>query len=253
MKSYYRLVNYQFMWILKPLILVYVGTIISPLFLLNAAMQDYNNIHSRFEDVFASSGCVMAFAIYFAATCGLCIASIYAGYWKSKSIYTLLALPIKREVIYFSELTVFFICFIGLIASQLVGIFLGYALFTPTLVRTINGETYYLRMQNGLFLSLIRSSFFRILLPLGIESFVSSLTTLIATVSTLYYSVLCERSRRYFGFIPVIAVIIFIIYTITQRINMSNANTYINSLILLLCSAFFTWHGVKLVKRSAIA
>jgi hypothetical protein len=49
MKSYYRLINYQLMSILKPLMLIYIGTIISPLVLLNAAMQNYNNMHSRFS------------------------------------------------------------------------------------------------------------------------------------------------------------------------------------------------------------
>lgn len=252
MKSYYRLVNYHLLSIIKPLMLIYAGTIASILILLSVAMQDYSNKYSRFEQLFVSSGCVIAFAVCFVATCGLCTASIYARYWKSKSIYTLLTLPVKREIIYFSGLTAFFICLAGFIASSLIGIFLGYAFFAPTLIRVVNNQIYYPRMQNGLFLALIRSGLFRMLIPLSAESFVLSLAMLITITITLYYGVICERSRRYFSLLTAVAAVIFTIYTAAQRINMSNANMYINSAILLFCSALFAWHGMQLVKRSSI-
>lgn len=252
MKNYYRLVNYHLLSIIKPLMLIYAGTIASILILLGTAVQDYSNKYSRFERLFVSSGCVIAFAACFAAICCLCIASIYAGYWKSKSIYTILALPVRRGIIYFSGLTAFFICLVGFIASSLIGIFLGYAFFAPTLVRITNGLVYYPRMQNGLFLALIRSELFRLLIPLSAEGFISSLSILTATASTLYYSVLCERSRKYLLLLTGFAVSVFTIYTIVQRMKMSNANMYINSFILLACSAIFIWHGATLVRRSSI-
>ena len=251
MKNYYRLLNYELISLLKPLIFLCLGTIIILLLLLNQAMQDYGNHHDRFENIYLNSGCIIVFAICFAALCGLCIKNIYGNYWGNKSIYTLMTLPIKKEIIYFSKLTAFFICFIGLIAAQLISVFLGYALFSPTLIRTINGEVHYPRMHNGLFLAFIRSDFLRIILPLSMESFISSLAVLIAVVSSLYYAVLCERSHRYSGIIFVIAAIILIVYTLSQRISM-NISLYLMSLILLLFSTFFIWHGIRLVKRSAI-
>jgi len=251
MKNYYRLLNYELVSLLRPLIILCLGTIITPLPLLKQAMQDYSNQHNRFENVYLTSGCIVVFVIYFAALCGICIKSIYDNYWGSKSIYTLMTLPVKREIVYLSKLTAFFICSIGLIAAQLISIFLGYALFAPTLIRSIDGEVYYPRMRNGLFLAFIRSDFLRIILPLSIEGFISSLVILIAIVSSLYYGILCERSRRFIGYLPIMATIVIIIYALSQRINM-DGNIYLMSLILLLFSAFFIWHGIRLVKRSAI-
>jgi len=251
MKKYYRLLNYELISIIKPFIAICLVTIISPLLLLNRAMQNYGNHHDRFENVYLKSGCIIAFAICFAALCGLCIKNIYGNYWGSKSIYTLMTLPVKKEIIYFSKLTAFFICFIGLIAAQLLSVFLGYAFFAPTLLRTISGIVHYPRMHNGLFLAFIRSDFLRILLPLSIEGLISSLSVLITVVSSIYYAALCERSHRFGGFILITAAIILIIYTLSQRIDM-NGNLYLMSLVLLLFSIFFIWHSIRLIKRSAI-
>lgn len=252
MKSFYRLVNHHLLGILKPLLFIYAITIISPLILLGFAPKDYINAYSRFEQIFSSSGCTIAFAVCFAATCIICMTGIYGLYWKSKSIYTLLTLPVKREKIYLSGLIAVLICLMGFVASSLTGIFLGYALFAPTLTRIVNNQVYYYRMQNGLFLALIRSELFRLLIPLSSESFFSSLTILITTASTLYYGIICERSHRYFALLAAVLVIIFMSYTIAQRINMGNANMYLNGTVLLTCSALFTWHGIKLTKRSSI-
>lgn len=251
MKKYYRLLNYELMSLLRPLVVICLATIIIPLVLLNQAMQDYGNRHDRFENIYLTSGCVIVFAILFAALCGLCLKNIYDNYRTSKSIYTLMTLPIKKEILYFSKLTAFFICFIVLIAAQLLSVFLGYAFFAPTLIRSIDGYVHYPRIHNGLFLAFIRSNFLRIILPLSIEGFISSLSVLITIVSSLYYAALCERSHRYGGFILIIAAIIMIVYTLSQRISM-NANLYLMSIILLLFSVFFIWHGIRLVKRSAI-
>lgn len=257
MKHYYGLLRYELNTILKSLILLCVGTIISPLIFLNIAMKDYANVYERFETIYMSSGCIIVFAIYFVALCGICIKSIYSNYWGSKSIYTLLTLPIKREVVYFSKLTTFLISFTMLTAAQFISIFLSYAFFAPQLTRHLEGQVYFYRINNGLFLAFIRSDFFRILLPLGIESFISSLTILITIVCALLYGVLCERSRKFAGFIPIIASVGLIIYTINLRININYfqpkaGNTYLISITLILLSVFFIWHSVKLTKQSSI-
>lgn len=255
MKDFYRLLNYEISENIIPLIFICIGKIVFPLILLRIALEDYSTISMRFEDIYASSGCIILFLIGLAGVFALCIKSLYSKYYGSKSIYTLLTLPVKREIVYFSRLAAFLIYFLLFLAFELISVFIGYR-FVISYISTLTNEKNYL-ITNGLFLAFVRSDFLRIILPLGIESLIYSISILISIVCGLYYAVLCERSKRYWGFV-LIGIVVFIlirgiVYPITHMTNLDKFKTkYIYSLPLIGFSVLFIWDSIRLVKGGAI-
>jgi len=139
-------------------------------------------------------------------------------------------------------------------STQLISVFISYALVSSKQAAWEGGK--YL-MNNGLFLAFLRSGFLRILLPLGLEGIVSTVSIFVVIVCSLYYGLLCERSKRFWGFAPIVAVIFLLIRVIAYRVNQSNMsweyiNLYVYSIILFCFSGLFICHGIKLVKRGAI-
>ncbi|XEC96185.1 hypothetical protein AB6A23_06395 [Paenibacillus tarimensis] len=256
MRGYYRLLNHEFSSMLRAVVFLCVGTIVSPLLFLNAAMKGYDrySVHQRFEDIYASSGCIIVFLIYFAALCVFFLKSIYANYWGSKSIYTYLTLPVKREAVYFSKLSAFSVCMMMLLASQLVSVMLGYSLVTAKVASIHEGEYV---MNNGLFLAFIRSDFLRLLLPLSFSGLLSTVSIGIALITGVYYGALCERSKRYWGFIFIVAALAVMINVLGKRTEQSfytpGNHLYLASAALLVLSGFFVWHSIRLMKKGAIA
>lgn len=254
MRYFFRLLNYTILQHIRGVALICLGTFVAPLIFLNSTTHSYAKLYERFEDIYASSGCIIVFIVFFAALCGLCIKSVYDNYSSSKSIYTLMTLPVKREVIYFSRLTAFVIFFLIFLAVQLLSVLIGYGLVAEKTAAIENVKLY---LSNGLFLAFIRSEFLRILLPLGVEGMVSTVSMLIAVLSGLYYTVLCERSRKYWGFAPAAMTGFLIVnalnYRMNQAVNASvHRSAYIDSFLLLLFCGFFIWHSIKLLKKSAI-
>jgi len=257
MKAYYRLLQYEFSTWLKAIILLCAVVIVVPLYLLYTSVKDYGeySVHERFENIYASSGCIIVFLICAAAACGYFLKTIYAGYWGSKSIYMYLSLPVRRESIYFSKLVVFVICLLMLLGSQLISIKLGYDVVSAKFGSYGEGRFV---MTNGLFLAFIRSDFFRIIMPLNMSRILSSASILFMIVTGLYYAALCERSKRYWGFVAIGAAVIVGIKVLSYRMSESYSyaapsHLYISSTIMLVLSGFFIWHSIKLIKKGAIA
>jgi len=254
MLKFYKLLNYEVSRNLTKVLIICFGVIISPIGFINGMLSDYSNLHKRFETIYESSGCIIVFAVYFAAICGICIQSFYSNYTGSKSIYTLMTLPMKREGVYFSKLISYFIYFLMFFAAQLISIFISYNIVYTKVAQFDQGK--YL-MNNGLFLAFVRSGFLRILLPLGPEGIISTISMFIVIICSLYYGLICERSKRYWGFVPIAATVFLLIRVITYRLNQGiisweYVNLYVYSIVFLGMSAFYIWHGIKLVKRGAI-
>ncbi|WP_129724194.1 hypothetical protein [Xylanivirga thermophila] len=255
MKDFYRLLNYEIRNIFKFVLVICILAIISPIVFLNISIKDGVNLYQPFEFIYASSGCVILFVIYLALMCLTFIYSIYSNYFGSKSIYTLLTLPIRRELVYLSKLISFFISFAAFLSAQLISILLGYWFVASRIAALEEGK--YL-MTNGLFLSFVRSDFLRIIFPLGLESAVSTISLFTTLLCGLYYGALCERSRRYWGFFPIGGAVFIMIsllnYRINQRMYVTDYRSmYLQSLVLFLFSVFFVWHSIKIFKKSAVA
>lgn len=257
LKGLYRLINVEFgMW-LKFLAILCASAIILPLFILNSAAKDYAfyTSHARFEHLYSSSGCSLLFLGLLSLLCLYFLKSVYAGYWGSKSVYTYLSLPIPRESLYFGKLIVFVIGCLLLFAAQLVSIRLGYSLVMNKAETYLEGQYV---MNNGLFLAFARSEFFRVLLPMTFSRILSSTGMFLVIVTGVYYGALCERSRTYIGFVPIAAGGWMLYRTLAYRLNESihsNAptNLYPSTFLFFALSAWFVWHGVRLMKRGSIA
>lgn len=258
MRRMYCLLNNEFRTLYRIVLIICVILITLQQFLLIKSMEHYSNWFERFEFLFSKSGCIIVFLVCFFILCGLCIFNAYSNYTDSKSIYTLLTLPLPREYMYFSKLICYAICFLTLLASQVISAWAGYGIISVYITSKPTENTV-LPINNGLFLAFIRSDFFRIILPFGFNSFLSSLAIFINLVCTMYYGVICERSKRYFRFVIVILNLSLIIFSLIYRINSLTMlglykNSYIHSLTaaLFLTTAFIIYDSLRLIKKSAI-
>lgn len=258
MKNFYRLLNVEFGTMLKGTLLLCIGTALIPLLFLYLEVRNYDpftTVYERFEIIYASSGSAALFLVFLAALYGVFLKTIYAQYWRSKSIYTYLTLPVKREVLYFSKLTAFLVCLLMLLTAQLLSVILGYNLVAEQVGSIQDGQ---FLMNNGLFLAFIRSEFLRILFPIGFPEMVSSLSIGFALSTGIYYGALCERSKQYGGLVLVMIGFFIIRSVVNERMSVplhaeSYTNWYFTSTLLLLLSGFFMWHSIRLFKRGAIA
>ena len=257
MKGFYRLLNFEFGVLLRGTLILCAGVVIMPLSLLHTASKGYSMFseYERFEDLYVSTGCVTVFFVFLALLCALFLQSIYANYWGSKSIYTYLTLPVKRETVYYSKLFAFAICVLMLLAAQLLSVQLGYSLVADKLGELNNGQFV---MSNGLFLAFIRSNFLRMLLPLNVSGALSSISILVTLVTGLYYAALIERSKRYWGYMIIAVAVIFVMKEWNFRMSLPvyyviNTDYNLRILFLFFLSNFFRWHGSMLVKKGAVA
>ncbi|MBB6735293.1 hypothetical protein [Cohnella zeiphila] len=257
MSGLYRLLNAEFGRWMAFVALLCAGAVLVPLLLLNSAAGDAGSFanHARYEDLYAASGCPLLFLLLLALLCAYFLKSVYAGYWGSKSVYTYLTLPVRRESLYFSKLIVFATCLLLLIAAQIVSIRLGYELVAAKAKAYPAGS---LAMRNGLFLAFARSEFFRLLLPLNFSRILSSCSMLLAIATGFYYGALCERSRKFGGF-ALIAVAAFVLYrAVSFRLDEVAYTTlprslYPSSLALLAFSGWFVWHSLRIMRKGSIA
>ncbi|WP_221469353.1 hypothetical protein [Cohnella nanjingensis] len=253
----YRLLNWEFGRWLGFVALLCAGALLAPLYLLNAAAKDYNVFanHARYEDLYAASGCPLLFFLLVLLLCAYFLKTIYAGYWGGKSIYTYLTLPVRRESLYLSKLLVFLVSLLLLIVAQLLSIRLGYALVMDRASAYQEGK---MIMHNGLFLAFVRSDFFRLLLPFHFSRLLSSVSMLLVIATGFYYGVLCERSRKYAGFVMVGTAGLVLYNVLVYRLNeashyMASKSLYPSSLLLLALSGYFVWHSLRWIRRGAIA
>ncbi|RXZ82625.1 hypothetical protein EBB07_08975 [Paenibacillaceae bacterium] len=257
MKRFYRLLNYEFSLLGRAVILLGIGMMLSPVMLVNLAMSNYspNAPQQRFEEVYAASGSQLVFFIYMLVFALVAGKTFYANYWGAKGIYTIMTLPVRREAVYWSRLLALFTGLLLLVAAQSIGIWLSYERMVGLM--SGSGGTQFV-MHNGLFLAAVRSEFIRLVLPLTASEWLSSLCMLLCAATGLYYALLCERSRRYWGSVPLAAALLLLLVVYSKRMagpmfESQAAMLYWNSLWLLLLTGWFVWHGQRLVRRGAIA
>lgn len=257
MRSFYRLLNIEFAKWLVIVVPVCAIAIVAPLILLQRKLRYYSEftVNERYEDVFVASGSGLLYAGLLVVICGYFLLMQYADYWGSKSIYTYLTLPVKREHIYFSRLLVLLTALLMLLASIVIGIRIGYALYASKVAGYGDGQFV---MHNGYFLAVIRSDLFRLILPLSFSRIISSLGLLTALATGLYNAVLCERSRQWFALTAVAAAAGTIFWVVGYRLN-EEANMhdpthlYISSALLFALSGWFVWHSLRTIRSGAIA
>ncbi|WP_270171299.1 hypothetical protein [Paenibacillus sp. SYP-B4298] len=257
MKGYYRLLNAEFAAWLRAIILLCAGALGTPLLLIHAATNDYGpyTVVERYETLYVSSGAALTCGVYILLLLAYYVRSVYRAYSGSKSIYTFLTLPVRREALYAAKLTTAATALLLLLAAQGAGAWLGYELAAARAFRA-GGEGYV--MHNGWFLAVIRSEWFRMLLPFSFSRLLSTVAIAAALLTGTYYATLCERSRKLWGEVAVIAAVLLIIrvagYRMSEPIYYGEpSGLYWSSALLLLLSAWFIGHSLQLLRRGTVA
>lgn len=247
--------NYELGELLRDVLLLCGAFIAASLILVANELSHYSSysVHERFEDIYNASGMPILFLLGMLLLVAIFIKSIYAAYWGSKSIYTLLTLPVKREVLYLSKLCAFAISTMLLLCAQLIGFVLSYRYMVQKVASYSSGE---FEMTNGLFLAFIRSDFMRLLWPYGAMNLISTVSICLVILTGVYYLAICERSRRKWGWVLLPVVLWLLIDVIGRRLEpvyeYSTIKVAINSVLLLAISVVFIWHSIHLMKKSAI-
>lgn len=258
MKDLYRLINVEFQAMFKATLIICLCALLIPIFLIRSELKHYHvhAVHERFEDVVASAGSNVIFVILMVVICLWFLVRFYSQYWGSKSIYTMVTLPVRRGTLYFSKIIAFIISLLMLIACYVLSVLWSYQLMAAKVGSFDDPQ---LVMNNGLFLAFIRSDFLRVLFPLTLEGVVSILSLLILIVTGLYYGALCERSRRYGGYVVIVAACVLVFRWLKMRAAQplnpfyeSVPNLYMYSLMMVVMSIFFIWHSIRLIKKGAI-
>lgn len=254
MNGLYRLLNFEFSKWLKVLLPLAVGLILIPPLLMRSAVKGYNEyaVHHRFESLYISSGGAAIFGGCFLLLCLFFLIRFYAQYWGGKSAYTFLTLPVSRDAIYWSRLIVFLGSMLLLVAANWLGIKLSYSAYATHIGQYADGQYV---MDNGYFLALIRSEFFRLIMPLTFSRILSSFAIMLTIAVCIYYIVLCERSR-YKWFIvtvnlPIWLMMRTLLYDRLDERYQWNAQSglYFSSLVLIGISGLYIAHSIWMLRR----
>jgi hypothetical protein len=260
MRAWYRLFNHEIVSMIRAAGLIGIGMVVFPFLLVRFRIVQEVNLSqtSRFEDLYADAGGTLVFGVGLAAMLAFFLARVYGHYGhygKTKSIDTLLALPVRREAIYFARIGAFAVCLLLVWAAELIGVQGCYAYAAAQPTATDDGR---FATANGLFLAFVRSPFLRLILPQSPIGWLSTWSLLLVLLTGVYYGALCERSRRYWGFIPLGVAAAWMIRALTMRLDdpasaPAVSEMAVDSAALIAFSAFFMWHSLQLIKKGAVA
>ncbi len=247
MKRFSYLLNTELSGLLKPVCLIVLFNVAAQLLLAWLANQSGVR-YNRFEGFYGEAGCITIFCISLLVLLGLLVFHFYSHWWGSKSIYTLMTLPIKRNTAYISMLSVFYLVLIFFLATNLVAVVLCYGLFHSQISNVIYPGNVF---ENGLYLAFVRSDFLRMLVPLTTEGFFSSLSLLALLPAAVLYGAISERSMRYLNLIPVGIAFVLMGLTVTRRLN-HQGGLLLLTLGMVAFMSFFVWHSLYLIGKNAI-
>ena len=171
LRKFYYLVNHELRALYRFTLCVCLLLVALQQFFLLRSMEDYMNRFERFEDLLSKSGAIVVFLVSFAILSVFCIRNVYSNYMDSKSIYTLLTLPQKREYLYFAKIIAFTASFLALFAAQVASACLGYRVIAWYLAGNSSRKGFSFRSIT-LVSCVCAFGFLRLLLPLGLKSIV---------------------------------------------------------------------------------
>lgn len=262
-KKFYMLTSQDFKTTYKAMLAIVLGMLILQLTLLGITAEELNSGYIPFEILIEKSGCSAIFGIAVMFTLGIGISMWFLNYFRSKSIYTLMTLPIDRSFIYFSKLVVVGIYFLMIIAAQLLSFIIGYLLFHIPLsyeYTLVYAEIPYVELTkcyatNGLFLTLVRSSFLRLAIPFSSSLLGLNLVMFLSLVISSFYGTLSMWSYRVPRWLLPIGInTLMIILIIVARLEEPVRGIVWWQVIGLLCTT--TWNlffSLKLLKKGANA
>lgn len=257
MRNLYKLINHEFRFIYKLVIIISVILVLGQNLLIYISAGEYTSgRYIPFEDLLSESGVPVVFYICFVLILACCVYSVISDYYGSKSIYTLMSIPGSRPYIFLSKTISGFIYLIMLATSQIISIFLSYLLFsTSYTVIEANGLISYVRPVNGLFLAFVRSDFLRLLFPMSSEGIASNCMIAVSVILAVFFTSYCILAHRYFYLIFPVLNLLFVISVVNKKNNAlysENQNLFLYSIILLAFSTYYVYQNIRWLRKSAI-
>ena len=260
MKKFYRLCSFQFVSIGTKTLFVCAALIIFQL--ITFFNQPFTN-RARLEQYMQVSGYGTMFLIAFVSVLIIIAISIYQRYFGSKSIYTIMALPIpmRKISICFSFIIPGVIAVLMLCFTQIISVFASNQILIAKATYVTGGmdvtqmeTTAY--MNNSTFLSFVRYDYLRLLLPLDLIDLARLICLLTAPVVAVVYLAFCERSRKY-GRMALVLLQGILMWQITSNINTTIfVTSHITTLVFICMSFLLTllcgFLTCRLIKRKDI-
>ncbi|MCL2379138.1 MAG: hypothetical protein FWC77_08450 [Defluviitaleaceae bacterium] len=141
-------------------------------------------------------GIPIAFAIGFICLLALIWVRLTMNYTTSKSMYALLALPVKRGYVYLAKLAASLLGGFMLLAAQMALLMVFNAIAGMRAVST-HDEFEIARRQGDLYLTLLDSNFLRMLFPPDLYSLAFSMFAFAGSISIMLYLAAMSRARKW--------------------------------------------------------
>ncbi len=212
------------------------------------------NRYVKFEDAFTGGGGPIYFYVLLAILVFIIIRAVYADFVDSKSIYTLLSLPVKRQNLFFAKLLAFYAWLVMLLAATYSGTIFSYSVFRMIVNSALSYTPGGYSFRNGFLLALIRLPFFKLVMPISPQGCLLSVTLAVTLVCSVFFLALCERARDRL-FIPYIIAYGYSAVVVTSGI--LNQNQYNTAFFIFAAghaalSVLAICYGLRLVKRAYI-
>lgn len=224
MKNMYKLMNYQFVRMVRKASLIYAAMMAMQIIFFMGNIEKYSG-HWRFEQLLDKSGYGISFMVAFILILTVIALSIYELYMASGSVYTILSLPLKPWQLYLSFLVPALIVLTILCLCQMLSVLIAANLLPHA-------------MNNHIFLAFLRYEPIRTFYPTSILNLLRSIILLISPAVTVLYSAFSERSRRLFNFVLVFIWAMF--YLNLTGIIGGAGNSVENSIFLLIITPIIT-------------
>ncbi len=240
-----KLMNHIFIRVLKLTGLVFTLFVVLEVILFGNTSKSLDFGYTRFEQALDKSGIGLVFWASFVIILIITFVILMSYYWGSKSIYSILSLPVTPGGTILSFIIPCIINLLILCTLQLVLLIL-FGLWLPSFFP--NREYQY--MNNYILLGVIRFTPTSFLFPLSILQWGEFLLILISPAVVLVYSFFMTMVRKFYVFM-IDGLWIFFIYNLTRKY-VSMTNMIINLAAILLLTVYMYWRVVKNVKGRCI-
>jgi len=162
--------------------------------LFGRSLQDFGN-HISLATIINASRINIVFAIAFVSLLAFVALRFIMNYTPSKSIYALLTLPIKRKHVYWAKLVAALLAGVVLLAAQML-LILVFNTITSGQEASVLGEYEIVRRNADLYLTLLDSSFLRMLFPPDIYSLLFTVFGLFGSISVMLYVTVAAKAGK---------------------------------------------------------
>lgn len=190
LRKFIYLTNFEVSSVLMKTLVAVGLLVIVQLIAFVAVITNEANEYLRFEELADMAGYSISFYIAGFVILGITGFCFYKNWLGSKSIYSLLCLPVRRAFVYFSKLTAAVISILILIVAQVANIFLSYGFYlfaVPNIPK----------VRNGLVLSFIRWDFLKLFYPSDLFGLLNTITYIIVAAASVLFLIILERSGHY--------------------------------------------------------